>query len=202
MEEIAQPVVMAAASRIRPRLRFMPFGRHTAHAGSGNYGWLMAGDNGLVDALSVARDYWLKPIYPEQMPYVAAELLASGYDTPSLREAAGVSASDAAEARRLFIDALHELGAWVDQEQAELYQAALVARSFTRDEISIDSLVSALMRLWDLDEVMYGGVPEPAQRLANLAWHREGSRLYQEEGGDEALRREAKFIASFCQSEQ
>jgi hypothetical protein len=135
------------------------------------------------------------------MPYVAAELLASGYDTPSLREAAGVSASDAEEARRLFSDALQELGAWVDQEQAELY-AALLARLFTRGEISIDSLVSALMSLWDLDEVMYGGVPEPAQPLANLAWHREGSRLYEEEGGDEALRREAKFVASFCQSER
>jgi hypothetical protein len=45
-----------------------------------------------VDARLVAREYWLKPIFPERMPYVAAELLASGYDSPSLREAAGVSA--------------------------------------------------------------------------------------------------------------
>jgi hypothetical protein len=52
----------------------------------------------------VARDYWLKPIYPEQIPYVAAELLASGYDSPSLREAAGVSAADSREARMLFIE--------------------------------------------------------------------------------------------------
>jgi hypothetical protein len=34
MAEVAQPVVIAAASRIRPKLRFTPFGRRTAHAGS------------------------------------------------------------------------------------------------------------------------------------------------------------------------
>jgi hypothetical protein len=155
-----------------------------------------------VDARLVARDYWLKPIYPEQMPYVAAELLASGYDSPSLREAAGVSAADSREARRLFIEALQELGVWLDEErQAALWQAASLARSFTRDEISIDSFVSALMNLWELDDVMYGGVAEPAERLASLAWTHEHP-AYEENGGDEALRSEAEIVASFYQGEQ
>jgi hypothetical protein len=155
-----------------------------------------------VDPRSVARDYWLKPIYPERMPYVAAELLASGYDSPLLREAAGASAADSREARRLFIEALQELGVWRDQEQAELCEAASLARSFTRGEISIDSLVSALMNLWDLDEVMYGGVPKRAERLASFAWDREASLFYEGNGGDDALRSEAEIVASFAEGDQ
>jgi hypothetical protein len=155
-----------------------------------------------VDARLVARDYWLRPIHSEQMPHLAAELLASGYDSPLLREAAGVPAADVREARRLFVEALQELGVWRDQEQTELHEAALLARSFTTGELSIDSFVSALMRLWDLDEVMYGGVPKPAERLASLAWDREASLFYEGNGGDDALRSEAEIVASFAEAEQ
>ena len=36
--EVAQPVVMAAASRMSPKLRFIPFRRCTAHDGSQSHG--------------------------------------------------------------------------------------------------------------------------------------------------------------------
>src|SRR5262249_23099 len=36
----AQPAVMAAASRIRPKARFRAVGRRMGHAGSGSDGWL------------------------------------------------------------------------------------------------------------------------------------------------------------------
>jgi len=170
---------------------------------SAQIGWVNIRDDGLVDARSVARDYWLKPIYPEQMPYVAAELLASDYDSPSLREAAGASATDPHEARRLFIEALQELGVWLDEErQAALNEAASLARSFTRGGLSVDSFVSALLNLWDLDDVMYDGVAEPAERLAWLAWMHGDDNLYEENGGDEALRSEAEIVASFSEGEQ
>jgi hypothetical protein len=154
-----------------------------------------------VDARSVARDYWLEPIPPERMPYVAADLLASGYDSPLLREAAGASPSDPREARGLFIAALQELRVWLEDEaQARLRQAALLAGSFNRGEMSLESLVSALMNLWKLDDVMYDGVAEPAARLAWLAWAH-GDHLYERNGGDEALRREAKIVAAFADGE-
>jgi hypothetical protein len=46
----------------------------------------------------------------EELPMLAAEALARGIDSPSLREAAGVPNSEVREARDLFVVALSELG--------------------------------------------------------------------------------------------
>jgi hypothetical protein len=39
----------------------------------------------------VAVGYWLDPIPPEDMPVLAARMLAEGHDTPALRRAAGLA---------------------------------------------------------------------------------------------------------------
>ena len=46
----------------------------------------------------------------EQLPMLAAEALARGLDSPSLREVAGISSTEVREARDLFVVALTELG--------------------------------------------------------------------------------------------
>jgi hypothetical protein len=49
-------------------------------------------------------------IRSEDLPMLAANLLVDGYDTPALREAAGVSSYDSDNARSTFRQALTELG--------------------------------------------------------------------------------------------
>lgn len=57
----------------------------------------------------------------EELPAVATDALLRGLDSPSLREAAGVSTSDVREARDLFEAALAELGIEMPDEQGALW---------------------------------------------------------------------------------
>jgi hypothetical protein len=56
-----------------------------------------------MGAAQVAVDYWHEPLVPESLPMVAAQLLAHGYDSPALRECAGIRIDDVTArcARRL-----------------------------------------------------------------------------------------------------
>jgi len=47
--------------------------------------------NPVVLPAHVAAGFWLKPIAPENMPVMAAQLLAGGSDSPALRVAAGLA---------------------------------------------------------------------------------------------------------------
>ncbi|MGV9806653.1 hypothetical protein [Micromonospora chersina] len=54
----------------------------------------------------------------ERLPDLAAEALTEGFDSPALRELAGLSRADVREARELFVHAARELGAAIPDEDA------------------------------------------------------------------------------------
>lgn len=57
--------------------------------------------------------FWLDPVPPEEMPVLAARMLAGGHDTPALRRAAGGSRrDDPRDIRQELGQALGEQGAW------------------------------------------------------------------------------------------
>ncbi|MFJ4408878.1 hypothetical protein [Streptomyces sp. NPDC088910] len=70
---------------------------------------------------TVAWQYVVRLIFPEDLPMAAAHLLADGYDSPSLRELAGLSRrAETAEIDELFDRAMAELGVRIpDGETAE-----------------------------------------------------------------------------------
>jgi hypothetical protein len=71
----------------------------------------------------------------EELPWIAADALARGLDSPYLRRAAGATASDVREARDLFVEALGELGYTLVDEQPALWQ---VIRETCRQIVSGD----------------------------------------------------------------
>lgn len=76
-----------------------------------------------MDATQVALDYWLEPLSPESLPMLAAQLLTDGYDTPALQESAGMSADDVVGVRLAFVEALRQLGVYIDsREDAQIRQ--------------------------------------------------------------------------------
>jgi hypothetical protein len=148
-----------------------------------------------VDSQLAALDYWLKPLHPEQMPDVATALLVAGYDSPSLREAAGLSAEDPITIREVFSQALKELGVWFEtRNEAAVHAAKDLAKDYVMGQLSIRSLVREVLGLWEFDEVVYDAVPPEAERLAWLA-QAYGNDLYDELGGDEALEQAAASLA-------
>jgi hypothetical protein len=60
----------------------------------------------------------------EELPMMAANMLVDGYDTPALREAAGVSSYDADKARTTFRQALTELGCEEHSEDESWWRLA------------------------------------------------------------------------------
>jgi hypothetical protein len=70
---------------------------------------------------TVAWQYVVRLIFPEDLPMVAAHLLAAGYDSPSLGDLAGLSRrAETAEIDELFDGAMDELGVPIpDDETAE-----------------------------------------------------------------------------------
>nr|WSX75804.1 hypothetical protein OH826_19285 [Streptomyces sp. NBC_00899] len=70
---------------------------------------------------TVAWQYLVRLIFPEDMPMAAAHLLAAGYDSPSLCDLAGLCRrAETAEIDELFEGAMDELGVRVpDDETAE-----------------------------------------------------------------------------------
>ena len=71
----------------------------------------------------VAIDFWLRPIAPENMPMIAAQLLlADGYDSPALRDAAGLCArDDPRDIRSAFQQALVALSVFAARRPAAFW---------------------------------------------------------------------------------
>lgn len=71
----------------------------------------VGGEDSGVDALiQAADDLAVGRLTPEDLPMLAAEALARGVDSPSLRALAGLGREDVREARDLFDEAMTELG--------------------------------------------------------------------------------------------
>ncbi|MYT71390.1 MULTISPECIES: hypothetical protein [unclassified Streptomyces] len=70
---------------------------------------------------TVAWQYVVRLIFPEDLPMAAADLLAAGHDSPSLGDLAGRSRrEDTSEIDQLFLNAMDDLGVPVpDEETAE-----------------------------------------------------------------------------------
>ena len=86
-------------------------------------------------------------IFPEDLPMVAADLLAAGYDSSSLRDLAGRSRrEDTTEIDQLFVSTMNELGMSVpDGETAERCLLHHMATQLSADAISPRE---AAVRVW------------------------------------------------------
>jgi hypothetical protein len=63
-----------------------------------------------MDAELLATKWEAGLLAPERIPAVAVQLMEAGFDSPSLREAAGLLPSETSDAHQLFAAALRELG--------------------------------------------------------------------------------------------
>lgn len=96
---------------------------------------------------TVAWHYVARLIYPEDLPMAGADLLAAGYDSPSLRDLAGRSRrQDTAELDGLFVSAMDELGVRIpDDETAE---RCLLHHLATQLSVGSMSPRQAAARVW------------------------------------------------------
>jgi hypothetical protein len=154
-------------------------------------------DNRKVLPADAALGFWLKPIAPEDMPMIAAHLLADGYDTPSLREAAGFGANDdPRDIRDAFRQALAELGVWLpDRTTAYAQLSRGLAAAVISGEISVDECARRLCASVELDEVIYHALPATAETFARMCWLH-GSELYDDNGGEQQLLAAAAALAA------
>jgi len=83
--------------------------------------------------------FWLDPVPPEEMPMLAARMLAEGHDTPALRRAAGCSRrDDPRDMRQAFGPAPEELGVWLpDRGAAGLAAGTSLARALASGALTI-----------------------------------------------------------------
>jgi hypothetical protein len=115
----------------------------------------------------VARAYWLQPLLLEQMPDIATQLLADGYDTPSLRQVAGMVHGDPRDVREAFIRALQELDLWLpDRRAAEL----LLARDLQAGRVSLARTAARICHYWEFDEVIYASLPPALDEFVLMGW--------------------------------
>jgi hypothetical protein len=141
--------------------------------------------------------FWLDPIPPEEMPMLAARMLAEGHDTPALRRAAGCSRrDDPRDIRQEFGQALDELGARLpDRGAAELAAGTSLARALLSGALTIAECSSRALEIWDFDDIIYPGLPGDLKDLA-LMCHLLGSEHYAPSGGDERLLAAARALAT------
>lgn len=147
-----------------------------------------------MDPVEIGFQYWLRPLLPEQMPTIASELLAAGYDTPRLREAAGIPESDPRTARDAFVAALVQLNAWCkDRGTAQVRRLRRLAQEFTGGERSIPEVASIVSTFVEVDEVLYDVLPEVENRFALLCLAHD-SDIYANLGGDASFREVATAL--------
>jgi hypothetical protein len=144
----------------------------------------------------IADDYWLRPIPPEDMPALAARLLAGGHDTPALRQAAALTASaDPRDIRDAFRAALAELGSWVpDYLTAQLRASSRAAGDLLAGRASIEECARRIREVCEFDEVISRALPADLDELALLSWLLPGAE-YDAGGGDDRLLRAARAVA-------
>lgn len=145
----------------------------------------------------IALDYWLGPIQAEDMPVLAAQLLAEGHDSPALREAATLGPGDDAETiRGLFQQALAQLGVWIpDRAAAEHAAAVSLARALLDSELSTAECARQVRRIWDFDDVIYPVLPPSTEELVFMCWLH-GDDEYDANGGDQRLLTAARMLAA------
>ena len=155
-------------------------------------------DNLSMDPIQVGLDFWLKPVAPEDMPMIAAVLLSDGYDSPALREVAGLGRhDDPRDVRSAFQQALIELNAWFPDRIAAY---ARIGRSVASAVLSSDASTGACTRriceVIELDEVIYHALPPTLEDFARMCWLYGSGDLYEENGGDRRLIETAAALAA------
>jgi hypothetical protein len=150
-----------------------------------------------VQPREAAIRFWLDPIPPQEMPMLAARMLAEGHDTPALRRAAGCSRrDDPRDVREEFAQALDELGAWLaDRGAAELAAGISLARALLSGALTIAGCSRRVLGTWDLDDVIYPGLPDDLKDLVLMCFLR-GTEHYAPSGGDERLLAAARALAA------
>ncbi|MER6148250.1 hypothetical protein [Streptomyces hirsutus] len=85
-----------------------------------------------------AWQYVAEVLPPSELPMLAAHALVDGFDSPALRELAGLPRrSDETEIRDLYVQALHELGIPLpDEETAGRYLLVSLAFGLAKGELS------------------------------------------------------------------
>ena len=150
-----------------------------------------------MDPADAALEIWLGSILPEVMPSIATDMLMEGYDSPALREVAGLSArDDPRDIRDAFQQALVELNVWLpDRQSAQRHATAAIAGALTRGKLTASQTEARICRVWTFDEWLYDQVPADLGDLVSLCWMR-GSDHYAERGGDERLIAAAATVAA------
>jgi hypothetical protein len=148
-----------------------------------------------VEPREAAIRFWLDPIPPEEMPMLAARMLAEGHDTPALRWAAGCSRRDGPrDIREEFGQALDELGAWrPDRGAAELAAGISLARAVLSGALTIAGCSRRALGIWDFDDVIYPGLPGDLKDLVLMCFLH-GTEHYAPSGGDERLLAAARAL--------
>ncbi|HEU0240872.1 MAG TPA: hypothetical protein VFR11_16550 [Micromonosporaceae bacterium] len=136
----------------------------------------------------IALDYWLVPTRTDEMPFLAAKLLAAGYDTPALRQAAGFTAKDdPRDIRDAFREALEELGVWLaDALTAQMYASKIAAGDMVTGRRSIAECTRRVREVFDLDDLIDSSLPADLHLLVLMSWLFPGDE-YEANGGDDRL---------------
>jgi hypothetical protein len=110
--------------------------------------WHAAG----VDPSQVALDFWVEPSTPQRLCAVAADLLADGHDSPSLRE---IINRPYGNVREVFEEALRELGVYVDgAHEARIRQVRRWSCQALNGTMSRADLVLRVRGLLEIDDQM------------------------------------------------
>jgi hypothetical protein len=150
-----------------------------------------------VQLHQIGVDYWHRRIPPEDMPMLAARLLAEGHDSPALREAAGLSArNDPRDIRSAFCAALGELGAWLpDMAAAQVRVGVAAARDLVAGRISIEECARRVCNVWEFDDAIHHALPNDIDELVAMCWVFPGDD-YDANGGNDRLLSAARTVAS------
>jgi hypothetical protein len=121
-------------------------------------------------------DYWIVPLAPERLPMMAAHLLADGYDSPALREIAGMPTADVVVLREVFVEALRQLGVVVDGlREAQLLQFRRWVGQTLDETMPRAELVMRVCGLWEFDELAFGeGLPGAVRGFGLMCHSDEG----------------------------
>jgi hypothetical protein len=143
---------------------------------------------------TVAWKYAANLICVEDLPMVAAHLLAAGHDSPSLRDLAGRSRHEhPAETHQLFGHAMEELGFQIpDHETAERCLLHHMAAQLSADAMSP---AEAAARVWQGIEAL----TDPEQKFVaavGLEYHLDFMSPEKLRGWENAVRLTAKTLAA------
>jgi len=166
---------------------------------------------GLMDLETAFALFEADQIWVESLPEIAAEALAEGSDSPSLRLLAGMAPFDPRDARNLFLMAMQELGI----PRPDSHQAALVAARWLATQClnGAMSLADGCGRIWGILLLWIANhpgspIPEDIQRLGSVGqfaeYYETPERFFPYAGSDQMdrdVRLELEQLASNDDSE-